>query len=148
MVIPAPSGTSHVMDAPGLPGCFRRFFFPARSTASRCFRGGFRPGRPSDDDGIEEFHCSAIPRAPPSLQLLPEVSDHHLQHGDLLRLRRDQLRLLSDQRITRVSGRLPRRRIGHSRDHPQTTLTYPVIPRPTLDVTHDYSPQYQAQVPM
>src|SRR5579863_5783742 len=43
------------MDAPGLPGCFPRFFFSARSAARRCFRGGFRPGRPSELGGIEEF---------------------------------------------------------------------------------------------
>ena len=43
------------MDAPGLPGCFPRFFFSARSAARRCFRGGFRPGRSSELGGIEEF---------------------------------------------------------------------------------------------
>ena len=43
------------MDAPGLPGCFPRFFSPARSAARRCLRGGFRPGRSSELGGIEEF---------------------------------------------------------------------------------------------
>ena len=43
------------MDVPGLPGCFPRFFFSARSAARRCCRGSFRPGRSSDDGGIEEF---------------------------------------------------------------------------------------------
>ena len=43
------------MDAPGLPGCFPRLFFSARSAARRCFRGGFRPGRSSELGGIEEF---------------------------------------------------------------------------------------------
>ena len=43
------------MDAPGLPGCFPRFFFSARSAARRCFLGGFRPGRSSELGGIEEF---------------------------------------------------------------------------------------------
>ena len=43
------------MEAPGLPGCFPRFFFPARSAARRCFLGGFRPGRSSELGGIEEF---------------------------------------------------------------------------------------------
>jgi hypothetical protein len=70
------------------------------------------------------------PRARRRLQLLPQVSDHRLQRGDLLRLRRDQLRLLPDQRITRIPGR----RIGHSpqssrKQHSSTTAT----PRPTLE---------------
>ena len=43
------------MEAPGLPGCFPRFFFSARSAARRCFLGGFRPGRSSELGGIEEF---------------------------------------------------------------------------------------------
>ena len=55
MVILGPVRTFHVIDAPGLPGCFPRFFFFARSAARRCFRGGLRPGRSSDDGGIEEF---------------------------------------------------------------------------------------------
>ena len=50
-------GTSQVIDAPGLPGCFPRFrfFASARSAARRCFRGGFFPGRSSELGGIEEF---------------------------------------------------------------------------------------------
>src|SRR6266516_2298716 len=45
------------MDAPGLPGCFPRFFFffSTRSAARRCLLGGFRPGRSSELGGIEEF---------------------------------------------------------------------------------------------
>src|SRR5208283_938295 len=52
---PVRSGTSHRIAAPGLPGCFPRLFFSARSAARRCFLGGFGPGRSSDDGGIEEF---------------------------------------------------------------------------------------------
>jgi hypothetical protein len=44
-----------LIDAPGLPGCFPRFFLSARSAARRCFRGGSRPGRSSELGGIEEF---------------------------------------------------------------------------------------------
>jgi hypothetical protein len=44
------------MDAPGLPGCFPCFRFPAaRSAARRSRRGGFRPGWSSELGGIEEF---------------------------------------------------------------------------------------------
>ena len=44
------------MDAPGLPGCFPCFFFPAaRSAARRSRRGGFRPGPSSELGGTEEF---------------------------------------------------------------------------------------------
>ena len=50
------SGTSQVIDAPGLPGCFPCFFFPAaRSAARRSRRGGLRPRRSSELGGIEEF---------------------------------------------------------------------------------------------
>src|SRR5208283_1805080 len=51
------SGSSQRIAAPGEPDCFPRFrFFPsARSAARCCFRGGFRPGRSSDEGGIEEF---------------------------------------------------------------------------------------------
>ena len=52
-------------------------------------------------------------------QPLPQVSDQRLQNRDPLRLRRDQ-------RITRISGwLLRRRRIGHSRNNPGTTLSHP-----------------------
>ncbi len=43
------------MEAPGLPGCFPRFFFSAPSAARRRFLGGFRPGWSSADGGIDEF---------------------------------------------------------------------------------------------
>jgi hypothetical protein len=49
---------------PGLPGCFPRFFFSARSAARRCFRGGFLPGRSADDGGIEEFPLFRDPARP------------------------------------------------------------------------------------
>ena len=74
------------------------------------------------------------PRARRRLQLLPKAGDHRLQRGDLLRLRRDQLRLLPDQRITRIRGRLPGRRIGHSPQSsrkPRSPAT--ATPRPTLE---------------
>ena len=74
------------------------------------------------------------PRAPGRLQLLPKVSNRRLQRGDLPGLHRDQLRLLPDQRITRILRRLPGRHIGHSpqssrKPRPPTTAT----PRPTLE---------------
>ena len=74
------------------------------------------------------------PRARRHPQLLPKVSDRRLQRGDLPGLRRDQLRLLPDQRITRIHGRLPGRHIGHSpqssrKPRSPTTAT----PRPTLE---------------
>jgi hypothetical protein len=59
------------------------------------------------------------PRPPRRRQLLPQVSDHRLQ-------RRDPLRLLPDQRITRIPGRPLRRRIGHSPQsspNPRTATT-------------------------
>ena len=128
------SGTSHVMDAPGLPGCFPRLFFSARSAARRCLRGGFRPGRSSELGGIEEFPLFRDPARAAVFQLLPKAGDRRLQRGDLLRLRRDQLRLLPDQRITRIRGRLPGGRIAHSpqssrKPRSPTTAT----PGPTLE---------------
>ena len=74
------------------------------------------------------------PRARRRLQLLPKASDHRLQRGDLPGLRRDQLRLLPDQRITRILRRIPGRHIGHSpqssrKPRSPTTAT----PRPTLE---------------
>ena len=74
------------------------------------------------------------PRALRRPQLLPKAGDHRLQRGDLLRLRRDQLRLLPDQRITRILRRLPGRHVGHSpqssrKPRPPTTAT----PPPTLE---------------
>ena len=74
------------------------------------------------------------PRALRRLQLLPKAGNRRLQRGDLLRLRRDQLRLLPDQRITRIFRRLPGRHIGHSpqssrKPRSPTTAT----PRPTLE---------------
>ena len=74
------------------------------------------------------------PRALRRLQLPPKVSDHRLQRSDLLRLRRDQLRLLPDQRITRIRGRLPGRRIGHSpQSSPKPRSPTTATPRPTLE---------------
>jgi hypothetical protein len=63
----------------------------------------------------------AVPRPRPlrRSQLLPQVSDHRLQ-------RRDPLRLLTDQRITRIPRRSLRRRIGHSPQssrNPRTATT-------------------------
>jgi hypothetical protein len=81
--------------------------FPARRPPSRLvIRAGRNRGIP------------AVPRQRPQrpLQLLPQVSDHRFQHGDLLRL-------LADQRITRI---LRQRRTGHSRQsssRPQTAAT-------------------------
>jgi hypothetical protein len=49
------------------------------------------------------------------IQPLPQVGDHGLQ-------RRDPLRLLTDQRITRIRRRLLPRRIATARNHPATTL--------------------------
>ena len=84
----------------------------------------------------------AVPRPRPQrrVQLLPQVSDHRLQRGDLLRLngdldelpvlRREPLRLLADQRITRI---LRQRRIGHSRQsssRPQAAATAAPGPPP------------------
>ena len=74
------------------------------------------------------------PRARRRLQLLPKAGNRRLQRGDLPGLRRDQLRLLPDQRITRIRGRIPGRHIGHSpqssrKPRPPTTAT----PRPTLE---------------
>ena len=78
----------------------------------------------------------AVPRPCPRrrLQLLPKVSDRRLQRGDLPGLRRDQLFLLPDQRITRILRRIPGRHIGHSpqsswKPRSPTTAT----PRPTLE---------------
>ncbi len=39
-------------------------------------------------------------------QLLPQPGDHRLQRRDPLRLRRDHLRLVPDQRLTRIRGRV------------------------------------------
>jgi len=57
----------------------------------------------------------AVPRPRPlrSRQAFPQVSNQRLQHRNLPRLRLYPLRLLPDQRITRIRGRLTRRRIGH-----------------------------------
>jgi hypothetical protein len=78
----------------------------------------------------------AVPRSRPlrRLQPLTKASDHRLQRGDLLRLHLDQLRLLPDQRITRIRGRLPRQCIGHSPQSsrkPRSPAT--ATPRPTLE---------------
>ena len=77
----------------------------------------------------------AVPRQRPQrrVQPFPQVSDHRFQHGDLLRLNgdldelpvlhREPLRLLADQRVTRI---LRQRRIGHSRQsssRPQAAAT-------------------------
>ncbi len=74
------------------------------------------------------------PRARRRLQLLPKVSDRRLQRCDLPRLRCDQLRLLPDQRITRILRRTPGHHIGHSpqssrKSRSPTTAT----PPPTLE---------------
>ena len=95
----------------------------------------------------------AVPRPRPlrSRQLLPQVSDHRLQRRDLLRLRREpplllpeQLRLLPDQRIPRIS----RLRIGHN---PQSSRNHAQLPRQhhsrRRNVTNDHPPQLQAQGP-
>ena len=74
------------------------------------------------------------PRALRRLQLLPKARDRRLQRSDLPGLRRDQLRLLPDQRITRILRRIPGHHIGHNpqssrKPHSPTTAT----PRPTLE---------------
>ena len=74
------------------------------------------------------------PRARRRLQLLPKAGDRRLQRGDLLRLHRYQLRLLPDQRITRIRGRLPGRRIGHSPQSSRKPRSPTMAtPRPTLE---------------
>ena len=57
----------------------------------------------------------AVPRRCPQrrLQLLPQLSDQRLQRGDLPSLRLKTRRLLPDQPITRIHGRLLQR-VGHS----------------------------------
>ena len=53
------------------------------------------------------------------------AGDHRLQRGDTFRLRRDQLHLLPDQRITRNRGRLPSRHTAHRpQSSRETTLTH------------------------
>ena len=74
------------------------------------------------------------PRARRGPQLLPKAGDDRLQRGDLLRLRRDQLRLLPDQRITRIRRRLPGRHIGHSpKSSRKLRSPSTATPRPTLE---------------
>jgi hypothetical protein len=79
----------------------------------------------------------AVPRPGPQrrFQLPPQVSDHHLE-------RRDPLRLLPDQRVARIRGRLILRRVGHSRQSSRNRA------RPGRQhrircrtVTNDHSPQ-------
>jgi hypothetical protein len=73
------------MDAPGLPGCFPRLFFSARPAARRCLRGGLRPGRSSDDGGIEEFPLFRDPpRAAVSGTDLTDIELHDPGHTPVL----------------------------------------------------------------
>ena len=116
---------------PGCPAAFPRFFFSARSAARRCFRGGFRPGRSSELGGIEEFPLFRDPAAPPS-PAAPAGQRPPPPAPRSARLRRDQLRLLPDQRITRILGRLPGRHIGHSpQSSPKPRSATTATPRPT-----------------
>ena len=118
---------------PGCPAASRACSSPpAQQRAAACAAASGPAGHPSSA-ASRSSRCSAT-RARRRPQLLPEVSDHRLQRGDLPGLRRDQLRLLPDQRITRIRGRLPGRRIGHSpqssrKPRSPTTAT----PRPTLE---------------
>ena len=69
----------------------------------------------------------AVPRPCPlrSGQPLPQVPDQRLQRRDPLRQRRDHLRLLPDQRVTRIRGRLFRRR--HTSHSPQSSRKPPPV---------------------
>jgi hypothetical protein len=78
---------------------------------ARACRVWGRAGRPWRSCRHRGIRAVPRPRAVRRLQLLPQASDHRLQPGDLLRLRRDHLRLLLDQRITRIRGRLSRQRV-------------------------------------
>ena len=130
-------GPPHVMEAPGLPGCFPRFFFffSARSAARRCFLGRLPPRQVIRARRHRGVPAVPRPRSFRRRELLPQVSDHRLQHGDPLRLPGDlpcldlePRGLLPDQRITQYTGQPLRRRIGHSRQsspkpRPATTAT-------------------------
>ena len=86
----------------------------------------------------------ARPRALRRLQLLPKVSDHRLQRGDLPRLRRDQLRLLPISASRGSAGGVS----VTARNHPGTHAHPPRQHYARRwNVTHDYPPQHRAQGP-
>ena len=127
---------------PGPPRSSTRPGCPAASPASSSRRPGPRPAapprRPPPPPVIRAGRHRGVPAVPRQrsqrrVQPFPQVSDHRFQHGDLLRLNgdldelpvlhREPLRLLADQRVTRI---LRQRRIGHSRQsssRPQAAAT-------------------------
>ena len=136
------------MDAPGLPGCFPRFFFPARSAARRCFRGGFRPGRSSELGGIEEFPLFRDPArsAVSSCSRRPETVASSAAICPACAAISCACSQISASRGS--SDGSPGTTSVTTRNHPGNR-THP--PRQhharRWNVTHDYSPQHQTQGP-
>ena len=87
------------------------------------------------------------PRALRRLQLLPKASDRRLQRSDLPGLRRDQLRLLPDQRITRILRRIRGHHIGHNPQSSRKPHSPTTEHHATLERNHDTrAPRHRGHV--
>ena len=136
------------MDAPGLPGCFPRFFFSARSAARRCFRGGFRPGRSSELGGMEEFPLFRDP-ARSALSSCSRRSATTASSAAICSACAAISCACSRSSASRgSSGRSPGGTSVTARNHPRNHAHPPRQRRARRwNVTHDYSLQYRAQGP-
>src|SRR6516162_4047215 len=120
------------MDVPGLPGCLPASSSPPGPWHAAASWAVSAPAGHLSSAASTSSRCSATPPLR-SRQPVPQVRDHRLQRRDLVRLRREPplllpepLRLLPDQRITRIRRQLIRRRIGHdtrSSRNPRPALT-------------------------
>src|SRR6266496_3600437 len=136
------------MDAPGLPGCFPRFFFSARSAARRCLLGGFRPGRSSELGGIEEFPLFRDPArsAVPSCSRRPATTASSAAICSACAAISCACSRISASRGS--SDGTPGGTSVTARNHPGNHARPPRQHHARRwNVTHDYSPQHQAQGP-
>src|SRR6266496_2940830 len=136
------------MDAPGLPGCFPRFFFSARSAARRCLRGGFRPGRSSELGGIEEFPLFRDPArsAVSNCARRPATTASSAVICSACTAIRCACSRISASRGSADGS--PGGASVTARNHPGNHAHPPRQHHARRwNVTHDYSPQHQAQGP-
>jgi hypothetical protein len=126
------------MDAPGLPGCFPCFFFPAaRSAARRSRRGGLRPRRSSELGGIEEFPLFRDPARTAAASCSRRSATTASSAAICCACSRISASRGSSGGTTLTGGNHP----GH---HAQPLRQHPAR---SPNVTSDHSPQPQAQGP-
>ena len=130
---------------PGCPAASRASSSPPAPQPAAASAAASAPaGRPSSA-ASRSSRCSATPRAPPP-PAAPAGQRPPPPARRSARLRRDQLRLLPDQRITRIrgSGGTSVTARNHPRNHAQPPRQHHAR---RWNVTRDHSPQHQAQGP-